>query len=147
MTAAADAWSPPSQFEEYRIVRLLGQGGMGRVVLAEDRLLARLVAIKFIAGAAPSAEVRDRFFVEARAAARLSHPNVVAVYRVGEIQGRPFLVSEYVRGNDLAALETPVPWRRALAIGIDLTRGLAAAHRRGVLHRDIKPANAVISEE
>jgi eukaryotic-like serine/threonine-protein kinase len=145
--AREDAWEPPTQFEEYRIVRPLGRGGMGQVMLAEDRLLDRLVAIKFIAHASPSEATRARFFVEARAAARIAHPNVVAVHRVGEIQGRPFIVAEYVRGVSLADLGKPVPWRRALALGIDLARGLAAAHRRGVLHRDIKLANAVLSEE
>ncbi|WP_437837347.1 nSTAND1 domain-containing NTPase [Sorangium sp. So ce1153] len=139
--------SLPEAFEEYRIIRLLGQGGMGQVYLAEDRLLNRLVAIKFIAAESPSADARERFFVEARAVARLSHPNVVAVHRVGEVQRRPFLVSEYVRGPSLDALARPVPSRRALEIAIDLARGVAAAHRRGVLHRDIKLANAVVSEE
>ena len=147
MTEEGEDWSPPAQFEEYRVVRPLGHGGMGQVMLAEDRLLERLVAIKFIARASPSAAARERFFLEARAAARLSHPNVVAIHRVGEIQRRPFIVSEYVRGQSLDKIPKPVPWRRALALGIDLARGLAAAHRRGVLHRDIKPANAVISEE
>ncbi len=147
MTAETARGSIPAELEEYRIVRLLGQGGMGQVYLAEDRLLARLVAIKIIASPAPGQAARARFFVEARAVARLSHPNVVAVHRVGEVRRRPFLVSEYVRGQSLAELAKPVPWRRALEIGVGLARGLAAAHRRGVLHRDIKPGNAMIAED
>ncbi|WP_437280289.1 protein kinase [Sorangium sp. So ce375] len=147
MKRRSGEWSPPEAFEEYRLIRRLGQGAMGQVYLAEDRLLTRLVAIKFIAAESPSVEARARFFVEARAVARLSHPNVVAIHRVSEVQRQPFLVSEYVRGESLDTIEKPVPPRRALAIAIDLARGVAAAHRRGVLHRDIKPANAVISEE
>ncbi|WP_433934513.1 protein kinase [Sorangium cellulosum] len=147
MKRRSGEWSLPEAFEEYRIIRRLGQGAMGQVYLAEDQLLNRLVAIKFIAAESPSVDARERFFVEARAVARLSHPNVVAVHRVGEVQRRPFLVSEYVRGQSLNAIAKPVPSRRALEIAIDLARGVAAAHRRGVLHRDIKPANAVVSEE
>ena len=139
--------SVPAELEEYRIVRLLGRGGMGEVYLAEDRLLARLVAIKIIASSTPAPAARARFFVEARAVARLSHPNVVAVYRVGEVRRQPFLVSEYVRGQSLAELAKPLPWRRALEIAVGLARGLAAAHRRGVLHRDLKPGNAMLSED
>jgi serine/threonine protein kinase/formylglycine-generating enzyme required for sulfatase activity len=147
VTACEGRRTVPEELEEYRIVRLLGQGGMGQVYLAEDRLLARLVAIKIIASPSPSAAARARFFVEARAVARLSHPNVVAVHRVGELRRQPFLVSEYVRGQSLAELPTPVPWRRALEVGVGLARGLAAAHRRGVLHRDIKPSNVMISDD
>ncbi|WP_437991637.1 nSTAND1 domain-containing NTPase [Sorangium sp. So ce145] len=145
--AEREAWDPPEEFEEYRIVSPLGRGAMGRVYLAEDRLLARRVAIKFIATESPSDAARERFFAEARAIARLSHPNVVAVHRVGEVRQRPFLVSEYVRGRSLDRLDKPVRWQEALAIGVALARGLAAAHRSGVLHRDIKPANAIISDE
>ncbi|MGK3961493.1 SUMF1/EgtB/PvdO family nonheme iron enzyme [Sorangium sp. So ce118] len=151
MSAASEradpAWSPPDEFEEYRVLRPLGRGAMGQVYLAEDRLLDRLVAVKFIAAESPSEAARQRFFAEARAVARLSHPNVVAVHRFGEVRRRPFLVSEYVRGTGLDRLDRPVPWGEALAIGVGLARGLAAAHRRGVLHRDIKPANAVLSHE
>lgn len=84
--------------EEYRILRALGQGAMGRVFLARDTLLDRTVAIKFLLTATVDAAARERFYVEARAIARLSHPNVVAIHRVGEIVGQPYLVSEYVHG-------------------------------------------------
>src|SRR5262249_44664472 len=102
MSGSGGSWTPPEVIEEYRLLRPLGQGAMGQVYLAEDRLLARLVAIKLIAAASPTEAARARFFVEARALARLSHPNVVAVHRVGEVERRPFLVSEYVRGKCLA---------------------------------------------
>jgi len=147
-TTAAPPLSPSNgDFDEYRLVRTLGRGGMGEVFLAQDTLLDRMVAIKMIAGVSPSADQRERFLVEARAAARIQHPNVVGVYRVAERDGRPFLVCEFVRGESLDKLPRPMPWSRALELGIGLARGLAAAHRRGVLHRDIKPANVMVSED
>ena len=141
-------WAPPQQFDEYRLVQPLGHGGMGHVYLAHDTLLDRLVAVKFISGVEPNAESRERFLIEARAAARLQHPNVAAVYRVGELEGRPYILSEFIRGTTLDKLELPVrSWKGALDLGIALARGLAAAHRSGVLHRDIKPSNAILGED
>src|SRR5437588_537078 len=124
----AGAWSPPPQFDEYRLVRPLGRGAMGEVWLAQDTLLDRPVAIKFIANE-PDTAACERFLVEARAIARLSHPNVVAVHRVGEVWHRPYLVSEFVRGEPLDRLPRPVEPTRLLAIATGLSRGLAAAHR------------------
>src|SRR3954471_6048822 len=140
------AWSPPDEFGEYRLVRLLGAGAMGQVYLAHDLLLDRPVAVKFVQGAETPA-ARARILDEARAIARLQHPNVVAIHRVAEVDGHPYLVSEYIAGKGLDELTWPVPWRRVLDIAIDLTRGLAAAHRRGVLHRDVKPANAILADD
>lgn len=140
---AAPDFGPPEEFEEYRIIRALGQGTMGRVYLARDVLLDRLVALKFLP--AVSAGRRDRFITEARAIARLAHPNVLGIYRVGEVKGVPYLVSPFVEGHSLDRVDKPMPGARVLAIGLDMARGLAAAHRRGVLHRDIKPANAIVS--
>ncbi|MCP3141466.1 bifunctional serine/threonine-protein kinase/formylglycine-generating enzyme family protein [Pyxidicoccus sp. QH1ED-7-1] len=142
-----DTWLPPETFDEYRLVRPLGQGSMGRVWLAEDTLLGRPVAVKFIAAAQPSPEARERFLTEARAVARLQHLNVVALFRAGTVEGRPYLVSEYLRGEPLHTLPRPLPSERVLELGIGLARGLAAAHRRGVLHRDLKPANALLTED
>src|SRR5205814_6933059 len=127
--------------------RLLGQGAMGHVYLAQDTLLDRPVAVKFIASVDPNPQERERFLVEARAIARLQHPNVVTIYRVGEVTGQPYLISEFVRGETLDKLAKPAPWQRALRIAQGLARGLAAAHRSGVLHRDIKPANAILSDD
>ncbi|HEV7559749.1 MAG TPA: serine/threonine-protein kinase, partial [Kofleriaceae bacterium] len=143
--AAAPAWTPPEELHEYKLVQPLGAGGMGQVFLAHDRLLDRLVAVKFIAGELDR-HTRERFIVEARAAARLQHPNVVTVYRVGEVDHRPYLVSEFVRGETLDVVAKPMPSARILELAIGLARGLSAAHRRGVLHRDIKPANAIVAE-
>jgi serine/threonine protein kinase/formylglycine-generating enzyme required for sulfatase activity len=139
-------WSPPDQFDEFRLVRSLGDGAMGQVYLAHDTLLDRPVAVKFVRAAADPA-ARARVLDEARAIARLQHPNVVAIYRVAEVAGHPYLVSEYVPGRALHELPRPMPWRAVLDIAIDVARGLAAAHRRGVLHRDVKPANAILADD
>lgn len=141
---------PPREFEEYQVLRRLGRGAMGQVFLTRDTLLDRLVAVKFIAmpgGGLPDAAARARFFQEARAIARLQHPNVVSIHRVGEVRGQPYLVSELVRGEPLDQLPLPLEGRRVLMLAVGLARGLAAAHRCGVLHRDIKPANAILSED
>ena len=140
------AWTPPPTFDEYRLVGLLGGGAMGEVYLAHDSLLERPVAIKFVR-AADDPVARARFFDEARAIARLQHPNVVAIYRVAEVSGHPYLVSEYVRGHALDQLQRPLPWRQVLVLALDLTRGLASAHRCGVLHGDVKLANAMVTDD
>jgi len=142
-----DAWRPPESFGEFRRERCLGRGGMGVVYLAYDISLDRRVAIKFIASKDPSPSLLVSFESEARALAQLQHPNVVTVFRGGQVDGRPYIVSEYVEGTSLAELRPPLPWRKVLAIGIDLARGLAAAHRKGILHRDIKPSNAIITDD
>jgi eukaryotic-like serine/threonine-protein kinase len=134
----------PESFHEYRVLRPLGAGAMGEVYLAHDVELDRLVAIKVLS--TPSPAHYELMRIEAQAVAAIQHPNVVTIYRVGTLDGRPYIVTEYIRGTDIDGIEKPVPWQRALAIGIDLARGLAAAHRHDVLHRDIKPANAVLTE-
>jgi formylglycine-generating enzyme required for sulfatase activity len=142
---AAPSWTPPREFDEYLLVEPLGHGSMGQVWLARDKLLERRVAIKFIALIDDSPELRARFLVEARAAARVQHPNVVAVYRVGDAFGHPYTVTELLEGSSLDRIERPLPGKRVLELGLHLARGLAAAHRRGVLHRDLKPANAFLT--
>jgi Protein kinase domain len=136
----------PRQIDEYCLSHCIGQGAMGQVFLALDTRLDRPVAIKLLASAL-SASARERFFVEARAVARLSHPNVVSIYRVGELGDRPYLVYEYVHGRSLDRVDKPVPWEQALALALGLARGLAAAHAKGVLHRDVKPANAILGND
>ncbi|KFE63020.1 bifunctional serine/threonine-protein kinase/formylglycine-generating enzyme family protein [Hyalangium minutum] len=131
---------------EFRLERPLGRGGMGVVYLAYDTSLDRHVALKFIADLRPQPTVQKYFENEARIVAQIQHPNVVQVFSTGEVEGHPYIVSEYITGSSLAELPLPIPWRQALGLGLGLARGLAAAHRRGVLHRDLKPSNAVLTE-
>lgn len=133
----------PNEFNGYRLRRELGEGAMGRVLLARDLMLERDVALKFIKHESTQA---SRFLIEARAAARLHHPNIATVYTTDEFQGQRFIVSEYVHGSSLEERPMPVTWQEALEIGLALSRGVAALHRHGILHRDIKPANVVMSE-
>ncbi|WP_224250190.1 bifunctional serine/threonine-protein kinase/formylglycine-generating enzyme family protein [Hyalangium gracile] len=139
-------WTPPSEFDEFRLLRVLGHGGMGVVYLAQDVSLGRLVAVKFLASREPDPTLLEYFETEARTIARLQHPNVVTVFRVGSVSGHPYIVSEHVVGRSLGQLPRPLPWRQLLTLGLGLARGLAAAHRQGILHRDIKPANALVTE-
>ena len=132
----------------YRIVGLLGKGGMGEVYRADDLKLGQAVALKFL-----PAEVNQRtdrlarFHQEVRLARQVSHPNVCRVYDVGETDGLHFLSMEYIDGEDLASLLRRIgrlPSDKALQLSRELCAGLAAAHDRGVLHRDLKPANVLI---
>ncbi|HZJ65790.1 MAG TPA: protein kinase, partial [Kofleriaceae bacterium] len=103
-------WVPPERFDEYRLIKALGRGSMGQVWLAHDTLLDRQVAVKFVSELPDHEAVRQRFLTEARAAARVQHPNIIAIYRVGEIGARPYLISEYVRGDSLDRIARPVAW-------------------------------------
>src|SRR5260370_21814004 len=94
MSSVAPAWSPPAEFEEFRLVRYLGGGGMGHVWLAHDLLLDRPVAVKFIGGVEPDAAATERVLAEARAAARLPPPNVAAVYCRRQLRPRPDIISQ-----------------------------------------------------
>lgn len=140
-------WIPPTEFDEFRLEHPIGRGAMGVIYLAHDLSLDRRVAVKFIAACQPPPRLLEHFHREARAIARMQHPNVVTVFRVGEAGGRPYIVSEYLAGQSLDELALPLPWRRVLGLGLGLARGLAAAHRQGVLHRDIKPANILLTHE
>ena len=107
--AAVPGWTPPDEFDEYRLLKRLGHGSMGQVWLAHDTLLDRSVAIKFLATELADAATRERFLIEARAVARLSHPNVVSVFRVGTLDGQPYIVSEYLSGKSLDQVARPLP--------------------------------------
>ena len=128
-------------FDGFELIRPLGTGGMATVHLARDTSLDRLVAIKFISTAFSDPHARDRLRREAKAIARLQHPNVVAIYRVGDVDDQPYIAYEYIEGRQLDELPRPIDWIRALRIGLGVSRGLAAAHHRGIVHRDLKPAN------
>lgn len=138
-------FSVPTRFDEYRLLRKLGEGTMGQVVLCMDTELYRRVAVKFLKGVELDPSQRERFWIEARAIARLSHPNIVTIYRVGQYQGTPYLVSEFIEGQSLDRTQRPMPWEKVLPIALGIARGLDAAHRNGVLHRDIKPANIMLT--
>jgi serine/threonine protein kinase len=132
----------------YRIIALLGKGGMGEVYRADDLTLGQGVAIKFLPDEATRDEgMRERFRSEVRIARRVSHPNVCRVYDVGEVDGQTFFTMEYIDGEDLASLLRRIgrlPQDKALDIARQLCAGLAAAHAKGVLHRDLKPANIML---
>src|SRR5437870_7912497 len=134
--------------ERFRIVGLVGRGGMGEVYRADDLKLGQPVALKFLPEklASESAWI-ERFYAEVRHARGVSHPNVCRVYDVGEIEGRHFLSMEYVDGEDLASLLRRIgrlPPDKAVEIARELCAGLAAAHDKAVLHRDLKPSNVMI---
>ncbi|MCC7535954.1 MAG: protein kinase [Deltaproteobacteria bacterium] len=143
----AELWLPPAEFDGFVLESLIGRGGMGAVYAAHERQLDRAVAIKVVLDLDLDWTTRNRFLVEARAIARITHPNIVAIYRIGEVDARPYIAYELVRGRSLDKLPHPMPWHDVLPIAIGLARGLAAAHRRGVLHRDIKPANAILADD
>lgn len=134
--------------ERYRVVALLGRGGMGEVYRADDLTLGQSVALKFLPEeAASDAALLERFRGEVRIARKVSHPNVCRVYDVGEIDGLTYFTMEYVDGEDLASLLRRIgrlPNDKAVDIARQLCAGLAAAHAKGVLHRDLKPANIML---
>src|SRR5215469_6976331 len=132
----------------YRIIALLGKGGMGEVYRADDLTLGQAVAMKFLPEQATSNEAMlGRFKNEVRIARRVSHPNVCRVYDVGEVDGATFFTMEYIDGEDLASLLRRIgrlPQDKAVEIARQVCAGLAAAHTKGVLHRDLKPANIML---
>ncbi len=133
---------------QYDLERELGRGGMGVVYLAQDVKLDRKVALKVLPPLlADSAQVRERFLREARTSARLTHPNIVAIYGAGEIDSRVYFVMSYVEGESLAERlrrETVLDPASAVPIVRDVALALAYAHERGVVHRDIKPENILL---
>jgi serine/threonine-protein kinase len=138
----------PEQFGRYRIVRLLGEGGMGAVYLARDSQLDRDVALKVPQfSGADAARLLDRFRQEARAAATVHHPNICPVYDVGEIDGVHYLTMAFIHGKSLdkwVGTGKPLAPRQAAALVRKIALAMHEAHKRGVIHRDLKPANVMI---
>ena len=134
----------------YRIIGLLGRGGMGEVYRATDLTLGQSVALKFLPEeASRNQRLLERFHGEVRVARLVSHPNVCRVYDIGEIEGMPFISMEYVDGEDLASLLLRIgrlPGDKAVETARKLCAGLTAAHDRGVIHRDLKPQNIMINK-
>ena len=149
-SAAAESARTWPQLPGYEILGVLGKGGMGIVYQARHRALNRLVALKMIkaAGQAEAAALA-RFRTEAEAIARLQNPHVVQIYEVGEYDGLPYLVLEFVEGGSLSQRldGTPLPARQAGQLVEELARAVQAAHDRGLVHRDLKPANVLLTSE
>ncbi len=134
----------------YELAASIGAGGMGEVYRAHDARLGRDVAVKIISASfAQDAGRVHRFEQEARAAAALSHPNILAVYDIGTLEGSPYIVSELLEGSTLRdrLREGPLPMRKVVDYALQIARGLAAAHDRGIVHRDLKPDNVFITND
>jgi Tol biopolymer transport system component len=144
------ALAPGTKLGDYEVKSSLGSGGMGEVYRARDSRLGRDVAIKVLplSFAADSDRLR-RFEQEARAAAALEHPNILAVHQLGTFQGAPYLVSELLEGKTLREQITcgRLSVRKAIAYGVQIARGLAAAHEKGIVHRDLKPENLFVTKD
>jgi TRAP transporter TAXI family solute receptor len=151
LTLPVDMSQPslPCRFGDYILLRILGRGGMGVVYAAQQKTLQRSVAIKMIrSGCLASDEEVQRFYAEARNAAKLAHPNIVTVYHIDECDGHHFFTMDQIDGTDLARKMTDgtLNPRQSARYVRDVARAIAYAHSRDVLHRDLKPANVLINE-
>src|ERR1700722_8071553 len=134
----------------YEIIAPLGAGGMGEVYRVRDSRLGRDAALKIL----PESFAREddrlrRFEQEARSVAALNHPNILAVFDIGQHNGAPFLVSELLEGQSLRVVldQGALPPRKAIAYGVQIAQGLAAAHEKGIIHRDLKPENVFVTRD
>ncbi|MBZ5712841.1 serine/threonine-protein kinase [Nannocystis pusilla] len=150
-SGAAEPATTTHQIGRYRLLRVLGQGGVGVVHAAYDAVLDRVVALKMLRTDRSSAAVVGRFIREAKALARVAHANIVQIYDVNTSAGRVFLAMEYVRGRtlrqQLAEAEPEAPCRRIVDLFVAAGRGLAEVHRAGLVHRDFKPDNVMVGED
>jgi tetratricopeptide (TPR) repeat protein len=137
-------------FGHYEVLGPIGAGGMGEVFVARDPNLGRKVAIKMLPlRLTTERDTLTRFTQEARSASALNHPNIVTIYEVGATEGTPYIVMEYIDGQDLRTLiqAGPTPIRKALDVACQIADGLAAAHDRGIVHRDLKPENIMVTRD
>jgi serine/threonine protein kinase len=142
--------TPGAKLGDYEVQRLIGSGGMGEVYRARDTRLAREVAIKVLpAVLSYDSDRLRRFEQEARAAAALNHPNILAVHQLGTYEGAPYLVSELLEGSTLREMlvRGPLPVRKVIDYGVQIARGLAAAHEKAITHRDMKPENLFVTKD
>jgi serine/threonine protein kinase/Tol biopolymer transport system component len=148
--SARDVLTPGVKLGPYLIQSLIGTGGMGQVYRARDTKLNREVAIKVLPELwSRDAERLHRFELEAQAAAALNHPNIVSIHHVGQQDGSPYIVTELLRGETLRERirHGPLRLREAIDAGVDIARGLAAAHDAGITHRDLKPENIFVTKD
>ena len=134
----------------YKILEKIGQGGMGVVYLAEDLNLERKVAIKFLPEhVTGNTEEKERFKIEAKAAASLNHPNIATIYSIEELGNRIFIVMEFIDGLELKdkIKSASFPVNEAINTAIQIAEGLEAAHKKGIVHRDIKSQNIMITND
>jgi serine/threonine protein kinase len=142
--------SPNTKIAQYTIVSKIGEGGMGEVYRARDTKLGRDVAIKVLPAAlSENSDRLNRFEQEAQAAGALNHPNILVIFHVGTHQGAPYIVSELLEGETLRdrMAGSALPQRKAIDYALQIARGLAAAHEKGIVHRDIKPDNLFITDD
>src|SRR6185503_20231123 len=135
------------RINQYEMIKMIGEGGMGSVFLARDLRLGRRVAIKFLQSNQP--ELTQRFLVEARTTARCQHDNIVVIYEVGEHNGAPYIVLEFLSGKPLTHQTENgqrLPYTRAVEVMCSILRALQCAHEQGIVHRDLKPDNIFITE-
>src|SRR5262245_7113989 len=139
----------PERIGPYKIVDKLGEGGMGAVFRAHDSRLDRTVAVKAVRGLETDASHRQRSWQEARAAARVSHPNACRLYDILEENDQLFLVMELIEGESLAGRlqRGPLPVQEAAQIMLGILSALDAFHKAGIVHRDLKPANVLLSPQ
>ncbi|HEX6095069.1 MAG TPA: protein kinase [Thermoanaerobaculia bacterium] len=132
---------------QYEVIRLIGEGGMGRVFLARDPMLDRHVAVKVLSSSAPLGEEVARFEREAKALAALDHPNILSIHEFGRVGSTPYVVMELLDGRNLRELiaEGPMAHRTVIRYATEIAQGLAAAHDKGITHRDLKPENIFIT--
>ncbi len=136
------AGPPVATWDRYELLDLLGKGGMGSVYRARDRRLDRTLAIKFLLGADPNLTLR--FLREARAQARIDHPNVCRVYEVGEVSGRAYIALQLINGEPLHKAAARMSLDEKIAVMRDVAVAVQEAHRLGIVHRDLKPANIMV---
>src|SRR5712671_5417124 len=142
--------APGTRLGPYEILAAIGAGGMGEVYRARDPRLRRDVAVKILPTVlSADADRLHRFEQEARAAAALNHPNILAVYDIGTEAGAPFIVSELLEGETLRerVASGPIPVRKATEYALQMARGLTAAHDKGITHRDLKPENVFVTRD
>ncbi len=145
--ATSAAPHPGVRINQYEMIKMIGEGGMGTVFLARDLRLGRRVAIKFLQSNQP--EMTQRFLVEARTTARCQHDNIVVIYEVGEHNGAPYIVLEFLNGKPLTEYTQngqKLPYAKAVEIMSSILKALQCAHEHGIVHRDLKPDNVFMQE-